>query len=237
MPTEQELQAEIERLKQKITESAASIAEASKIQNAFRNLPLKERKYLDALAKGEEPEPLVVQPPTPEPDPDVDTGAALKALEERLMGAVEQRLGGVVSLLEQKANVALTRAMGVESQNSMRNVQQWFEQTYPGMSFDAYRAKAAEKANGSEALLQTEAGLKTLLEAAVAPDLIEYGRTQAAQEKARVQEMANSVFGGPVPGAAKGGDEDDFSDLDWDNDPDGAFLKAFEREGVHLQGH
>jgi hypothetical protein len=171
------------------------------------------------------------------PDPDLDTAAALKAQEERLMAAFEQRISQMSGLLDQKVNSTLQRTMGLESKSAISNVQQWFEQTYPSMDFGAYRAKAAEQAQGAEALLQTEQGLKTLLQAAVAPDLVEYGRSQAAEEKARVREMADSVFGGPVPGSARGGDEDDFADLDWDNDPDGAFLKAFEREGVHLQGH
>jgi hypothetical protein len=233
------MQAEIDKLKQTIANDAKKVENAAGVQRAFNTLQAKDgdaAKYLLALSQG-----IDVQAPwegkTSEApiDPDLDTEGALKALEERLTAQFSQQMSQVTNLLGQQVTAATQRAMTLESKNAIDSTQQWFEQTYPAMDFETYRKKAAE-IPGAEHLAGNAEGLKALLNAAAAPDLVEYGRTQVAEQKARANQAALDIFGGPTPTGAKGGDEDDFADLDdeFQTNPDGALQKAVERMSAHL---
>lgn len=235
MPTEQELQAELDKLKQELADNKRKIEVAASIQRAYNNLPAAERDYLQARADGREAAPPWGEAPKPEPeiDPDLDTAAALKAQEERLTAHFDAKLNQMASLLNQQVTAANTRAMSLESREAVSKAQQWFEQEYPGFDFEKYRAVAGN-VPGAEALAGSPEGLQTLLRAAVAPDLVEHGRSQVKEEKTRINRMVNDIFGGPTPTGARGGDEDEFDDLDWETNPDRALEQAAERMSAHL---
>lgn len=233
MATPEELQAELDRVKTELAASEAKVKTAASIQRAFNNLRDSNpdaAKYLEDLAASRPAQPFWEQAAsTAEVDPDVDTGAALRQLEERLTAQFEQRTQQLLALQDQKFNSVANPVLQMRAESAQKNVKAAFDAQYGEGKFDEYRSKAAELAAGNDALLQDENGLTTLLNAAIAPDLIGMGREQIAAEKAQRNEMANSIFGGPTPGASKGGSEDEFDDLDWKNDPEGAFEAAFDR--------
>jgi hypothetical protein len=233
MATPEEMQAEIDALKNTASSNESKYAESQRVQRAFNNLPEVERSYLNAHARGENPAPLQPQAVTPEPpseiDPDIDAGAAMRQLEERLTAQFEQKTQAILAMQDQKFNSVATPMLQMRAESSQASVKKSFDDQFGDGMFEKYRGKAAELASGNEALLQNEAGLTALLKAAIADDAISIGREQEATAKARRSEMADSIFGGPQPGTARGSDETDFTDLDWDNNPEGALAESFLR--------
>ncbi len=239
MPTPEELQAEVDRLKQELADNRKKVDTAASIQRAFTSLRDKKpeaAQYLEDVAAGRVATPFWKDTEaTPPPDPDIDAEGALKAMEQRLTEQFQAQLNQMTNLLSQQAQAANTRAMNLESRNAIAQAESWFKQTYPALDWEKYRAIAGSMP-GADQLAGSQEGLQTLLNAAVAPDLIEHGRSQIAEEKARVNEAVNSIFGGPTPTGARGSDEDDFADLDdeFTSNPEGALQKAVERMSAHL---
>lgn len=236
----EEMEKKIAELEAWKANAKTSVENAAKIHAAVKNVKNNNPtvgEYIETIASGvaaTAPWERATSETAAEVDPDLDTAAALKAQEERLTALFDQKLNQMATLLDQKSTNALNRSMALESQNSVSGVQRWFERTYPTLSWDDYRAKAASLGEDAPALLSNEKGLQTLLKAAIADDAPELARQQLAEEKARKTAMVNEVFGGPQPTTGKGGDEGDFDDLPWDSDPEGALLKAFERTSTHL---
>lgn len=232
--TPEEMQAEIERLKQQVADNEAKVKTAASIQRAFNNLKDhngQAAQYLEDLAAGRPATPFWEASHAVETDvdPDLDTAGALSQMEQRISAAVEAKVQGILGMLDSKFNAVANPVLEMRAKSAQANVQRDFDAKFGAGSFEKYRGKAAELAQGNESLLQNEAGLMALLKASIAEDAIEIGKQQKAAESERRTSLLDSVFGGPTPGGARGSDGTGFDDLDWTNNTVGALAEAAER--------
>lgn len=203
------MEKERDLLKTTLEQRQEEYQKAAKVATGYKRLKETNEQaaaYLDAIARGETPEPFWDTKPMEMP---VDED--LQALEQRITRTIEQRLGQLEGLVNQKFETVGRPVISMQAQLERKDAEVWASKTYPGFDWPAFEGEVTTIL-GREP--QTANDWRLAVKAFHADNAERVGYERAASELQERSNLEEALMAPQMGGADRGVDSDVFAEVD-----------------------